>query len=498
MASNTETVSRIEYLDPADIAPHPHNPRHSLGDLKELTASIAEQGVLEAIVVEPFPEGEVPEDGRRWLLIHGHRRLAAAQAAGRPTIKAEILPASSSLEEQVARMLVENLQRAGLTAVEEGDGYQELLDLGWDAATIAQRVSRPKRKVTDLVKVAGLPESARERISEGQLTLEDASRMAKFAKDADAMEELQEQSGVGKWAFESALARIEKRKQQEREIAKQKKDLRAKGIKIVSADDLDDFPEYSDLEDLPASATGTEDLDEDATDVEWLRASVDGHASCPGAFAWIESGSWGTLVRHACSQPYRHDRESTPDRPGTDVELDEKGEAELVALEERRKQREQDERDRAEMQLQLAAAGVARRHFLGDVLVAPEAGAVAKELLLRQMKTVLAGKTEWAMKQQRILGEVVLPNATQDSLDKPGLPDRIRKALEGMTVAQLVLVAELDLAAETSLSSRASAWQQRSEYSGPGFWVRDLEKVWGYSWSDFEQGLINGDPEDAS
>lgn len=496
MASKTEIVSRIEYLDPDDIAPNPRNPRHSLGDLKELTASIAEQGVLEAIVVEPFPENEAPPaDGRKWLLIHGHRRHAAAKAAGRSTIKSEILPTSSSPEEQVARMLVENLQRAGLTPVEEGDGYQELLDLGWDAATIAQRVSRPKRKVTDMVKVAGLPESARERISEGQLTLEDASRMAKFAKDADAMEELQEAAGASKWNFEEALARVEKRKQQEREIAKWKKEVRAKGVEIFTKAQVDELEEYSALEYLPSSAVGAAaDLDpaSDNFEDEWDRLALAAHADCPAAFAWIESGSWGLMTHLCCSQPHLHDEpdateDSPPAKPNT-----------APASGARQAQREQDERERAELQLKLDAAGVARRHFLGTVLDAPEAEAVATSLVLRKLERLLAGKTEWAIKQQRVLAEVVLPNATQDSLDKPGLPDRIRKALAGMTVTQLVLVNELDLSAELSLSSRPPAWQDTADYSVAANWIRDVPKVWGYSWSDFEQGLINGDQENAS
>lgn len=489
--TKTQTAATLQQLNPADVAPHPKNPRHSLGDLKELTASIAEQGVLEPVVVEPFPD-DVDDGARQWLLIHGHRRLAAAQAAGLDTVPAIVHPVST-LEDQVSRMLVENLQRAGLTAVEEGDAYQELLDLGWDTATISQRVSRPKRKVTDLVKVAGLPESARERISEGQLTLEDASRMAKFAKDAGAVEELQESAGVSKWAFEQTLARIEKRKQQEREIAKWKKDVRAKGVKVLSGEELDELEEYSDLEDLPASAIGAAaDLDPDTDDfeAEWERLALIGHASCPGAFAWVESGSWGVIRHLCCSQPSLHDRRETAPASATNSAT----EAERAALEERRAQHEQAERDRAELRLKLAAAGVARRHFLGDVLNAPEAEDVAKAIALDSLAPFLARKTEWSIKQQRILAEVVFPNATQDSLDKPGLADRLRKAFAGMTVTQLVLAYQVSerVQHEEGLSTRTQPWTATESYQVGTKWRHELTKTWGYRWSEFEQELIDG------
>lgn len=498
--TKTQPATTLQQLNPADIAPHPKNPRHSLGDLKELTASIAEQGVLEPIVVEPFPDvvEQSPgvkikvEDSHRWLLIHGHRRLAAAQAAGLDAVPAIVHPVST-LEDQVSRMLVENLQRAGLTAVEEGDAYQELLDLGWDTAMISQRVSRPKRKVADLVKVAGLPESARERISEGQLTLEDASRMAKFAKDADAVEELQEQAGVSKWAFEEALARIEKRKQQERETAKWKKDLRAKGVKILTTQEVEALEDYADLEDLPAEALGEAgDLDPTIDDYEkeWDRLALEAHASCPGAFGWAESGSWGMSWRLCCSQPALHDRgETAPARPRILAT-----EAERAALDERRAQHEQAERDRAELLLKLAAAGVARRHYLGDVLNAPEADEVAKAIVLDSLAPFLARKTEWSIKQQRILAEVVFPNATQDSLDKPGLADRLRKSFEGMTVAQLVLAYQVSerVQHEEGLSTRTQPWTAKESYQVGTKWRHELTTTWGYRWSEFEQQLIDG------
>lgn len=501
MATKTKTKTQagatLQQLNPADVAPHPKNPRHSLGDLKELTASIAEQGVLEPVVVEPFPD-DVEDGAREWLLIHGHRRLAAAQAAGLDTVPAIVHPVST-LEDQVSRMLVENLQRAGLTAVEEGDAYQELLDLGWDTATISQRVSRPKRKVTDLVKVAGLPESARERISEGQLTLEDAQRMAKFANDPAAIDKLQEAAGVSKWQFDSALAEIELRKKNDRKIAQAKKDLRALGITILTEQQIDDIEEgaWLDLDDLPSSALPTasalgDRYDRDVDKEAWDKAALDDHASCPGAFAWISEWHGGFHVHHGCRQLDLHPQGDVPE--GAAGASAEDREAAKTAADAARAQHEQDERDRAELRLKLAAAGVARRHFLGDVLNAPEAEDVARAIVLDSLAPFLAGKTEWSIKQQRILAEVVFPNATQDSLDKPGLADRLRKAFAGMTVTQLVLTYQVSerVQHEEGLSTRTQPWTATESYQVGTKWRQELTKTWGYQWSELEQELIDG------
>src|SRR3989304_2956010 len=67
-------VGRMISLDKLD--PNPEQPRVEFGDLTELTASIAEKGVLEPLLVKPSsPPG-------RWMIIAGERRWRAARAAG--------------------------------------------------------------------------------------------------------------------------------------------------------------------------------------------------------------------------------------------------------------------------------------------------------------------------------------------------------------------------------------------------------------------------------
>ena len=64
------------WLNLADLAPHPDNPRSSLGDLTELVRSIRSHGILEPLVVLPADDDGV------YRIIAGHRRHAAGIKAG--------------------------------------------------------------------------------------------------------------------------------------------------------------------------------------------------------------------------------------------------------------------------------------------------------------------------------------------------------------------------------------------------------------------------------
>lgn len=119
----------IQYISVHKISPHPDNPRKDLGDLSELAESIKAQGILQNLTVVPYI-GEVtgePIEGLYRAVI-GHRRLAAAKLAGLEEVPCVI--SNMKLHEQVATMLLENIQRSDLTIYEQAHGFQMMLDLG--------------------------------------------------------------------------------------------------------------------------------------------------------------------------------------------------------------------------------------------------------------------------------------------------------------------------------------------------------------------------------
>ncbi len=135
----------------AAITPNPHQPRVHFDEesLSELTASIAEMGVLQPILIRPLGE-------HTYELIAGERRWRAAQRAGLTTIPAVIRVTDDA--SSVEQALVENLHRQDLTALEEAAAYQQLIDdFGLTHDQVSTRVGKSRSAITNSLPLAGPP-----------------------------------------------------------------------------------------------------------------------------------------------------------------------------------------------------------------------------------------------------------------------------------------------------------------------------------------------------
>src|SRR5260370_7780050 len=84
------------------LDPNPEQPRVEFGDLSELTASIAEKGVLEPLLVKPM------RLTGRWLIIAGERRWRAAQIAGLKEVPCVAMEVDEGTVAEIA--VVEHIQ----------------------------------------------------------------------------------------------------------------------------------------------------------------------------------------------------------------------------------------------------------------------------------------------------------------------------------------------------------------------------------------------------
>lgn len=173
------------------IKPPDSNVRKDLGDLTELAASIKGIGLLQPLTVAPDPG--TPERGSRdYIVIAGHRRLAAAKQAGLEVVPCIIRTDLSTRKAQIEAMLVENLQRSDLTVMEEADAYQQLELLGVKEAAIAKATGRSRKTVHERLLLASLPTERREQYETGKLSLDGAVKCAKLrqqhADDAEILE----------------------------------------------------------------------------------------------------------------------------------------------------------------------------------------------------------------------------------------------------------------------------------------------------------------------
>ena len=109
----TDPVTTVLDVPIAALAAHPRNVRRSLGDLKDLTRSISDRGVETPLIVLPADGAGVHH------IVAGHRRRAAAEAAGMATVPC-IVREFTDEADAVLAMIAENTQRSdGLNVVDE-------------------------------------------------------------------------------------------------------------------------------------------------------------------------------------------------------------------------------------------------------------------------------------------------------------------------------------------------------------------------------------------
>lgn len=157
-----------------DLHPRPDNLRVD-DDGSELVHSIVRHGILEPLNVSPRDEGGY------WINA-GHRRLDGARRAGLLFAPC-IVSAIAGDRDVTFTMLIENLQRRDLNAIEEARGFQRLVDLGCNQAEIAEHTGISASVVSRRLKLLQLPAEAIERIVEGDLSLELAEQYARLEPD---------------------------------------------------------------------------------------------------------------------------------------------------------------------------------------------------------------------------------------------------------------------------------------------------------------------------
>lgn len=140
----------IMYLKLDSLVPHPQNPRKELGDLTELADSIRAMGVMQNLTVVPEDE-----EWSRFKIVIGHRRAAAARLAGLEEVPCVVIEHMDE-KEQLATMLLENIQRSDLTVIEQAEGFQMMIDIGSSITEISRRTGFGETTIRHRVKLLEL------------------------------------------------------------------------------------------------------------------------------------------------------------------------------------------------------------------------------------------------------------------------------------------------------------------------------------------------------
>ncbi len=191
--------NEIKLINTSLIDPHPDNPRKNIGDVTDLAASIKTNGLLSPLSVVPH--------GQRYRIIAGHRRLAACKQAGIRAVPCFVLQLNPL--QQLEAMVTENCQREQLTALEEADAIQGMLDLGATTANVAHRLGRSADYVRDRAKAASIKTEVRaSRDDFSQLTIGQLVAIARYDGQPDRQKELAQAAGTSN--FDYILRNIER------------------------------------------------------------------------------------------------------------------------------------------------------------------------------------------------------------------------------------------------------------------------------------------------
>ncbi|MDD2432760.1 MAG: ParB/RepB/Spo0J family partition protein [Clostridia bacterium] len=162
LLEDEEAVTEIAV---STIMPNPFQPRRVFDEekLRELAASIKEHGVVQPIVVRELSEG-------KHELVVGERRWRACQLLGWEKMPAVIKEYTNEQIMEIA--LVENIQRQDLNPLEEARAYKKLLtEFNYTQEQVAQKVSKSRSFIANMVRILNLPEPILEQVATGELTV---------------------------------------------------------------------------------------------------------------------------------------------------------------------------------------------------------------------------------------------------------------------------------------------------------------------------------------
>lgn len=148
--------------------------------LAELAASIRDKGILQPILVRPRSEG-------RYEIVAGERRWRAAQLAGLAAVPVLVRELTDMQVLEIG--VIENVQRADLSPIEEATAYKQLMDrFGRTQDSVAEAVGKSRSHVANTLRLLALPEGVRTHLLEGRLSAGHARAIA-TAPNAEALAE---------------------------------------------------------------------------------------------------------------------------------------------------------------------------------------------------------------------------------------------------------------------------------------------------------------------
>ena len=161
----SESNTGIQKINISQIIPNPSQPRKKFKDqdLKELSSSIKNQGLIQPIIVKPTTDNQ-------YQIIAGERRWRASQLIGAHEIDCVVKDLDDTNVLEAA--LIENIQREDLNVIEEASAYKGLIDIkGINNESLAKLIGKSSSHVSNILRLLELDEKIQQMVIDGDLSM---------------------------------------------------------------------------------------------------------------------------------------------------------------------------------------------------------------------------------------------------------------------------------------------------------------------------------------
>ena len=159
-------VTSVTVAPIGSLVPGRYQPRTQFvsSELKALAASIKVNGIIQPILVRNSQIN--PE---KWEIVAGERRWRAAQIAQLHEVPILVRKLTNIKALEIA--LVENLQRANLSPLEEARGYEQLIqEFSHTQEKLGEMLGKSRSHVANMIRLLSLPDSVKSLITSGALS----------------------------------------------------------------------------------------------------------------------------------------------------------------------------------------------------------------------------------------------------------------------------------------------------------------------------------------
>lgn len=220
-----EEQEEVKQIAVDTIQPSPYQPRAVFDDerIDELCQTIQTHGVIQPVVVRRIKSG--------YELIAGERRWRAVKKLGMRTIPAIVREMSDA--QAASASLIENLQREGLTVIEEAMAYQKLIELyGLTQESLAQRLGKGQSTIANKLRLLQLPEQVKHALLKRKVTERHARALLALRNEEMQVRLLQEIIEK-EWNVKQTEERVKKLLEKENAPKKPRKRAVSRDVRIA-------------------------------------------------------------------------------------------------------------------------------------------------------------------------------------------------------------------------------------------------------------------------